>query len=229
MNKLPSLSFVIPCYNNSATIANAITEALRVGPRVAKRFEICIIDDGSSDKSLEKIRSFIKRVKQLKILTHSINRGYGQTIKELYYKASSAWLFSIPGDYQVGAEEIIKLLPSVSQADMIIGWRISRQDPGGRIVQSRIYNTLLQLFFGINIHDVNSVRLMKTSLLKEVKLASKSAFVDAELAIKAKHSGFKVLEVPIDHRQDSTKGGGGSWRTILPTIVDMIRFKLGVL
>ena len=83
------------------------------------------------------------------------------------------------------------------------------------------------MLYHVDLHDSNSVRLMKTSVMKSVSLTSSSAFVDAELAIRAKRAGFTIIEIPIAHRARAGAGAsGGKLKVILPTIMDMIKFFL---
>lgn len=227
-----TLSFLIPAYNDEATIEAQVREAIAVGKRVAKQFEVRVIDDRSRDNTWKILQKLDTKHKEVHVSRHGVNKGYGGTIKELYYLGKYDWLYSIPGDYQIGAREVEKLLPHRGGADMILGWRDNRVDPEERLRQSRIYNTLLRTFYGVRVHDVNSVRLMRRSMLKQLQLVSDSAFVDAELVIRARKQGFTVTEIPIDHRgraEDAKQGGGGNVGTIIPTIVDMVRYRLGML
>ncbi len=224
-----SLSFVIPAYNDEKTIQTAIGEARDEAKRLNIPFEILVIDDKSPDNQAQVLHRLKKKIRELRVIYHTVNKGYGGTIKELYYTGKYQWLFTIPGDYQIGAKELRKLTPFVDRADMIVGRRIKRNDPKARQRQSKIYNFLLQLLFGMPVHDANSVRLMKRDVMKKVKLTSESAFVDAELVLRARDAGFRIVEVPIIHHgraKGSGTGGGGSLKTILPTIQDMIRFFL---
>ncbi len=229
---MKSLSFLIPAYNDEATVAIQVAGAHAMGKKLGIPFEIIVINDGSKDQTAQILTKLTKRFRQLRILTHPINKGYGTTIKELYYAANKEWLFTIPGDYQVQAKELYKLLPQKINADIILGWRTDRQDAGMRQHQSRIYNWLIPLLFNTETHDINSVRLMKSSLMKLITLQGTSAFTDAELVIKAKRMGFTIIEAPIGHRQrhDGTgRGGGGKLRVILPTIWEMLLFRFGFL
>ncbi len=215
---LPSLSILIPAFNDEKTIGKVIGEA-----KAAKPSKIIIIDDGSTDTSEE----ILKKFKGITLIMHPKNEGYGRTIKELYYSGNSDWLFTVPGDYQVGAKELLKLLPYTDSADMIIGWRKERKDPLSRLIQSAMYKSLLWILFGIQLHDVNSIRLIRRNMMDTIKLESNSAFVDAELAIKAIKAGLRILEVPISHRASvkTGRGGGGKWWTIVPTIWEMVKYK----
>lgn len=222
-----SLTFIIPAYNDEATIETVIHKASDMGRRLHIPFDILVTNDASTDGTTSVLSRLTSRIKHLKVITHTTNTGYGQTIKELYQTGQHTWLFSIPGDYQIEPGELTKLWRHRNTGDMIIGWRRLRRDSPARLCQSRIYNTLLHVLFGVNIHDVNSVRLMKASVMKSVSLTTSSAFVDAELVIRSKGAGFRVMEIPIAHRARAGSGaGGGRLTTILPTIRDMIVFLL---
>lgn len=160
-------------------------------------------------------------------MTHTKNQGYGQTIKELYYAGKNEWLFTVPGDYQIDPTEIKKLVPQAKNSDMIIGWRKERNDTQTRKRQSFVYNRLLRLLFGVFLHDINSIRLMRRSVMNNRRITSTSAFVDAELTIGAIRDGFRVIENQIEHRKRETSGaGGGKLKIIIPVIIDMCRYKL---
>ncbi len=221
----PTLSILIPAYNVENTIEFVVTHAYAVGRKVASKLEILVVNDASIDNTGVILKNLRKRFPPLRIITHKQNEGYGKTIKELYTSGKYDWLFSFPGDDQFEATELLKLLPAAAHADMILGWRNNRHDPTLRLLQSKIYNGLLNVFFSLKLHDVNTIRLMKRSLIKSIFLQSNTAFVDAELAIKTKRKGFHIAEVAIAHKYRHAKGatGGKFFKTIYPTIIDMIR------
>jgi glycosyltransferase involved in cell wall biosynthesis len=221
-----SLSVLVPCYNVAPTVEAVVRDIYRVTDKIADPLEIICIDDGSSDSTNRILRRLTADIPHLSVINHDKNAGYGVTIKELYQTGKYTWLFTFPGDGQYDAKELTKLTPNIENADMILGWRVDRNDPPIRLFQSNVYNALLNLLFNINLHDVNTIRLMKRSIIKQISLHSTSAFVDAELAIHAKHEKFRIIEVPVEHKKRLKKGatGGNILRTILPTIADIIKF-----
>lgn len=225
--QLPSLSILIPCYNTQTTVESVIQNAYTVGKQVSRTVEIIVIDDASSDNTATILASLQEKIPILRIYTHADNKGYGATIKSLYMKARYDWLFSLPSDDQFDAKELKKLVVHTKSADMILGLRAQRNDNMKRKVQSFIYNRLLNLLYGLAINDVNTIRLMKRHTFKQITLISDSAFVDAELAIRMKKRGAHIVEVPITHKMREDHGGSGGkfFRTILPTVVEMVTMK----
>jgi len=225
---LKSLSILIPAYKDEKTIRDVVAEADKAARKNTTLYEIVVINDSSPDNLTQVLNSLIKEYKNLKVKTHTKNCGYGQTIKELYYAAKYEWFFTVPGDGQIPPLELDKLVMHKDEADMIIGWRVNRRDTEKRLIQSSVYNNMLRFLFGINLHDINSVRLGKTSILKAVHLKMASAFVDAELTVSTIRKGYKVIETPIIHkaRKDESGAGGGSLKTILPTIIEVFKYWL---
>lgn len=226
--RLSSFSFLIPAYNDEETIEKLVVDAISVGKTITDTLEVLIVNDASSDKTADVLTSLVKQYPRIvRVITHVHNQGYGGAIKALYYEGKGEWLFTVPGDYQIDPKEVLALIPYIDTADMILGRRVSRQDSKERIRQSKIYNSLIQLLFHLPIHDVNTVRLLRSSVMRSVRLTTTSAFVDAELAIRMNRMDYRIVEAPIGHKmREGSVGGGGKLQTILPTIWDMIRFFL---
>lgn len=220
-----SLTIIIPTYNDEATIERVVQQAAKTAAKLHIPFTILVTNDASFDGTGQKLKQLRKHMPNLRIISHTHNLGYGKTIRELYEKATDPWMFSLPGDHQIAPKELINLWRHRNAADMIIGYRNRRSDSPVRLLQSQIYNMALRFLFLLPLHDVNSVRLMRSGIFKKVRITSASAFVDAELTIKAIRAGFRVIETPIGHRARRGDGaGGGKLKTIVPTIKDMILF-----
>src|SRR3972149_5866283 len=105
------LSFLIPTYNNARTLACVVAQAEKIGRQLDGSFEIVICDDGSRDDTQAVIDRLGKRFKNIRAFRHEVNRGYGQTFRELYRSGQYPWLFLVPGDYQIDPAEVGKLWP----------------------------------------------------------------------------------------------------------------------
>lgn len=223
--KLFSLSILIQVYNNENTIGQVLKEAIDTGKKYTKNLELIVVDDASRDNSLSIIKEYAKKYPEIKVIAHRQNLGFGKTIKESYEKAGNDFIFTIPGDRQIRADVLDILAGKIDEFDLIIGRREQRHDSLWRKTQSLIYNRLLRYFGGLKIHDVNSSKLLKRSLLDKITLNCESAFVDAELCIKIQRASFRVGEIIIPHYPDEYgSGGGASVKTVLPVIKDFLSF-----
>lgn len=164
---------------------------------------------------------------RIKVFEHSLNLGFGPTIRESYTLPDSEWVFILPGDGQIPPSELFKLYAQRDRYDFILGHRVRRNDPPLRRFNSWSYNRMLSLLARHRIHDVNSVGLLKRSVLNEVSLESGSAFIHAEIFLKILRKGAPILEVPIDHKpRQYGKGSGNKWKIIFSTVQDMLKYFL---
>ena len=157
------------------------------------------------------------------MINHPTNKGFGATIRELYLAGRNDYIFSLPGDYQYAPKELLTMVRGLVENDFVIGWRVQRNDPPRRKLQSMVYNFMLRLFYGNRNKDVNSIKLFRREILDNIELLSKSPFVDAELCIRAAKAGYSVVEIPIEHLPRMTQGAsGGKLSVILDTFSDLI-------
>jgi len=220
----PDLSIIIPAYNDAGSIESVVREAAYVAERITPRYEVVVVNDASRDSTGEILDKLAQEIRGLRLIHHDVNRGFGWTIRELYLGAKGDLVFSIPGDGQIRASQLHRMLPAAALADMVVGWREIRNDPRRRKRQSYVYNFLIHVLYRVTIGDVNSVKLIHRRVLEGMPLRTTSAFVDAELCLRALRRGMTIRGVVIEHmpRQFGT-GSGGKSRIILETIRDMLR------
>jgi hypothetical protein len=114
----------------------------------------------------------------------------------------------------------------IPEYDIVIGLRVKRNDPARRKLQSGVYNFVLRALYGIKHKDMNSIKLFKRKILNKIDLKSTTAFVDAELCIKAERAGFKIVELPVEHLPRLSQGAsGGKISVILETFSDLIKMR----
>ncbi len=172
----------------------------------------------------ERLLAGLAEIRGLRVIHHERNRGFGPTVRELYLGAKGDLVFGVPGDGQIRASQIHKMLPAAALADLVVGWREIRNDPRRRKHQSYVYNLLIRMLYRVTIGDVNSAKLIHRRVLEGLQLETQSAFVDAELCIKTLRRGLTIRGVVIEHMpRQSGEGGGGKFRMIWDTVKDMLR------
>lgn len=221
---ISSISVVIPAYNDETTVGRLIEDVDCLLKEICMDYEIVCVNDGSKDGTLAVLEQKAAKLKSVRVINHEQNQGYGRTIRELYYAGGKDLVFSLPGDYQFAPKELLTMAHGLRHNDLVVGLRVKRNDPPRRKLQSNIYNLMLRIFYGVRFKDVNSIKLFKREILEHFPLEAESAFVDAELCIRADKAGFNVVELPIEHLPRLSQGAsGGKFSVISDTFGDLIR------
>ena len=110
-------SVIVPCYNEGGVIGNVIEELQTyLEEHLKDRYEILIIDDGSTDDTPEKLA----RLKDVRVIRHRVNRGYGAAIKTGVHQSKGSLLATYDGDGQHSPEDLVKLLRKIKDEDLAL-------------------------------------------------------------------------------------------------------------
>lgn len=223
--RLESLCISIPAYNEEAALGDVLARSARAAQEAAERWELLVVDDGSSDRTPRILEEFQARCPQLRIVRHERNLGICASLREAFSLPKTEWVFFVPGDGQIPPEEIDKLLAYADRYDLIYGWRRDRRDSWVRRVYAAVYNGVISLAFRRRVRDVDSVVLFRRGRMGELNFRSRSSFIHAELLATALARGLRLIEVPIRH--ESRRGGvsrGAHVSVILSTAWEFLRF-----
>lgn len=197
-----SISAVLPAYNEEENIESAVVKlGDALGSLGLRDWEVIVVDDGSVDRTGEIAdRLAAKDPNHVRVLRHSPNRGYAEALKTGFANARSQLFFFTDSDLQFDMGEIKHLLPLIEQADIVCGFRIYRFDPLTRLVLSWGFNLLVRILFRIGVRDIDcAFKLFRREVFDEVTIESKKFFVNAEVLAKARHCGFRLVEIGVRH------------------------------
>mgnify|MGYP001607419799 CR=1 FL=1 len=199
--KLKSLTIFFPVLNDSRAIADLIHDTFEVAPRVAHRFDVLVIDDGSTDETAAVLQQLRQRYSELRIAQHVKNLGYGTTLRDGISAAKGEFVFYTDGDGQYDVKELPLLVKQLDQGvDFVNGTKITRHDSLVRIVVGTIYQKVMKRLFQLPIDDVDcDFRLMRTKLIQKLPLKSSSGAIGAELVHMANGVGAQFRQVPVHH------------------------------
>jgi glycosyltransferase involved in cell wall biosynthesis len=198
--KLPQLSAFMPAYNEEANIRRVAEDVLAKLRQVTGDLELIIVNDGSKDKTGEIINKLASEYPEIVAKHHEVNRGYGAALKTGFSSCRKDYIFYTDGDGQFDAAEISKLIPLIEKGDVVSAYRVDRKDPWNRILNAWLYNTFLLIFFHLNVRDVDcAFKLYKAKFFDKVELKSDGALIDAEVLIKLKKNGAKIVQVGVHH------------------------------
>ena len=215
---------MFPLYKDRRTVKKMIFKSQKVLKSLNKKSEIVIVDDGCPEGSGLLAKKISKSFRNIKVIFHKKNLGYGSALKTGFKNCKSQWIFQTDGDAEYDVNDLKKLIKLSNKSDLIITYRFKKKYRTSRIIISWIYNALLRVLFLTNFKDISTgSRLIKKKMLKKIKLKSKSPFIGAELAIKSKYAGFKVAEVGIQSYPNNFRPGSSVvLKNIIITIRDII-------
>ncbi len=197
----PGLSIFFPAFNDSGTIASLVIAALRTAETLTSDYEVIVVDDGSSDSTVEIVEELQRVYPQVRLVRHARNRGYGGALRSGFAAASKAFIFYTDGDAQYDPKEMALLWHRMADdVDLVNGYKISRSDPWHRIVIGRIYHHTVKWLFGLRVRDVDcDFRLLRQSIFETVTLREDSGVICLELMKKVHDGGFRIAEVAVHH------------------------------
>jgi len=194
------LSVVVPLYNEEESLpylVEQLTDALRPS---AERFELVLVNDGSSDRTAEVLEQLSHGVPELVAVL--LRKNYGQTAAMAagFDVAQGDVIVSLDGDLQNDPADIPMLLAKLREGyDLVSGWRHQRQDAAlQRKLPSRIANRLIGRVTGVKLHDYGcSLKAYRREVLSDMRLYGElHRFLPALAFIE----GARITEVKVNHR-----------------------------
>lgn len=201
MNKLPELSIFFPFWNEGKNIKKVVEDAIPVAKNVADKWEIIMIDDGSSDNTLEEAKKLSNQHNNLKVISHTPNRGYGAALKSGLMNSQYKYVVFTDGDRQFDFSEVEKFIEKIRDADIVIGFRKKRKDSFVRHLLMNLLKIWDFIFFRFYFRDIDcGFKMFKKSAIDEISpLRSEGAMITTEILAKAKQKKLKISEVEVNH------------------------------
>lgn len=203
MTPRPSVTIVIPMFNERENIEHAIACATAALARHAGGHEIVVVDDASTDDCAALVEALAAADPRIRLLRHERNRKLGGTLRTGFAAARCEVVLYMDADLPFDPDVLGRALAAmyVSRADVIAGYRLDRTGEGAlRTIYSYIYNTLIGVLFGWPHRDINfSFKLLRREVLEAVELRSEGSLIDAELIVKAKNLGFVIQQLGLDY------------------------------
>jgi glycosyltransferase involved in cell wall biosynthesis len=199
----PLISVIIPVFNEELTIGKVIERVKAVLQKIGFKYEIIVVDDFSTDRSLT-----LSNRQGAKVYSLKKHMGKGYALRAGFAKAKGGTITTIDSDGSHRPEELPLLLNPILQdkADLIIGSRYLSQKPVAakklNAIGVRLFNLLIKVFTRAAVSDSQSgYRVMKSEVLRNMSLKSGGYEIESEMLVKTARQGFRVREVPISFEQ----------------------------
>lgn len=196
---------------------------------IADKWELLIINDGSTDSTKNIVEEFALKDPCIKVVNHNTNLGYGASLKSGFYESKYEWIAFTDSDGQFDFGEIVNFIEKQEEtrADLVIGFYKKRKVSKFKIITSKLWELAVWMLFGLKVHDIDcGFKFISRSVIEKIpKLESeRGAFISSELLIKAKKAGFKIVEIPVTHYpRIKGQGTGRNLNVIIKSFIDLLR------
>jgi glycosyltransferase involved in cell wall biosynthesis len=221
------ISVFFPVYNEGETIERVVRRAVDTLSRVAGRWEVVIVDDGSRDNTAEVAARLASEIAGVRSIRHAENRGYGGAVRSGLKAAALPWIFFTDGDGQFDPAEIELLVPFAEEADFVAGFRVHRRDHFLRALNAFCWGLLAGSLFGLRgkVRDINcAFKLFRRRVADEFDFRATGAMISTELLVRSKQLSYRFREVGVHHypRTAGTPTGANP-KVIIRAFVELFR------
>ncbi len=193
-----SVSCTILVYNEERTLREAVEDVRDALAGFGDReFEILIVDDGSTDASVDIARELEGEIPEVRLIRHAKNLGPGSAILTGIRNSQNDVICFHAADQQLVFAEIAGFIPLLDDHDIVIGARSAREDyTAMRKLSSWVYIKLAHALFALEEwDDFNFLYLYRRSLFDEMPIQSDGVFMCTEIFVRALDSGARVASV----------------------------------
>lgn len=222
----PSLSVVIPAFNEEGNVRALLDEVL-AALRGVVPFEVIFVDDRSRDGTLAALQAAKAATPELRVIAHETQSGQSTAIRNGVKAARGAWVATLDGDGQNDPADLPRLLAArdagAPGVKLYAGWRVNRQDTGSKKWASKWANGIRSRLLRDATPDTGC----------GTKLFERAAFLDLPyfdhmhryLPALMQRAGWQTVSVPVNHRP---RGAGASKYTNLGRALVGVRDLMGV-
>jgi len=231
-NKVDEISVFFPAFNEEGNIKKVVLAACNFLPRVSKKYEVIVVNDGSKDKTKEIVEGLAKRDKHIKLVNHKRNLGYGEALKSGLGSALFDLVAFTDGDGQFDIKELVKFLRLIDKNDMVIGFRTKRVDSAKRGLIAYLLKLWVLILFGFSFSDIDcGFKLFsRQALLKIGKLETGGAMISTEILAKAKKAGLSIAQVGVCHYPRLAGAQtGANLKVILRAVGETFKLRLALI
>ncbi len=198
-----TLSIVVPAFNEEATLARVVEKLIHV-PYL---FEIVIVDDCSSDRTLEIARQLAAKYPQVRALTHQRNRGKTDALRTGFAETKGNIVIVQDADLEYDPSEMKDVIQPIVEgvADVVFGSRfLIRKAARVLYFYHYIANKSLTFFSNlltnINLSDVETgYKAFRGEIIRNMVITSKGFGFEIEVTAKVAKLGCAIFEVPISY------------------------------
>jgi len=197
------LSLIVPVFNEQSSVCEILCDLIAMETNF--RYEIIVINDGSTDASSEIINR-LEHLLHIRYVNLKVNQGKGHAVRAGISLASYSHTLIFDADLEYSAFDIPRLMVPImaGRADFVYGVRIrginNLQPSYLYAVGRKFITTIANVIYGSAISDLYTcLKLLPTEFLREILLVENGFGLDAEISCQMLRNGFRPFEIPVSY------------------------------
>lgn len=238
MNDETHLSVIIPAYNEEKRISATLLDINGYLKKQPYSYEIIVVSDGSTDKTVEIVKGLTKKINNLRIIDNKKNNGKGYVVRQGMLEALGKYRLFMDADNSTTIDHLEKFWPHIEEGyDIVIasieikGAEIKEEAAWYRRVLGKYSKYIIRLLAGLwEIHDTQRGFKLFTAQAAESIFSRQTIMgwgFDIEVLVLAKKMGFKIKEVPI--KWNNPRGSKVTLKSYIETLKDLLKIKYNLL
>lgn len=195
----PNISIVVPVLNESGSLPHLYEELTESLGNVGRSYEIIIVDDGSTDGSVDIVRDIV--AKDSRVILVELRRRFGKaTALQAGFKTCKGDIvFTLDADLQDDPKEIPRFIEMIEDDyDLVSGWKEDRKDPLAKTIPSKFFNFVTSWMSGLKLQDFNcGFKAYRREVIEDLNVYGE-LYRYIPVIVHAK--GFRVGEIAVSHR-----------------------------
>lgn len=220
-----TVSIILPAYNEGEVIDQALRRVEQVFVGTGLKYEVIVVDDGSTDKTRTKALAYAQQNGHVKVVSHPTNMGKGAALKTGFQESGGDIVVLMDSDLEIDPQNLHMYIEALENADVAIGSKWHPQSkvetPLARRILSRGFYALAKLLVGIKVSDTQAgLKAFRRGALEKLVRAQfvKRYSFDVELLAIASLLKLKVVELPVN----MTLKSGFKLRAVARMLVDLL-------
>jgi glycosyltransferase involved in cell wall biosynthesis len=228
---VPTLSIVIPCYNEAATLAAIVEKVLRAP---IDDMEVIVVDDGSTDATPQVLRDAVAP-RGAKVLRHERNLGKGAALRTGFAAASGEIVLVQDADLEYDPRDYPRLLQPIleNRADVVYGSRFTGGESHRVLyfwhsVMNKQLTLLSNMLTDLNLTDMEvCYKVFRRSVLERIQIEEDRFGFEPEITAKVAKLGCRIYEVGISYSgRTYDEGKKIGWRDGLRAVWCILKYNL---
>jgi len=216
------VSVIAPIFNEEESIEPLVEALLTVLETMNRSFEVILVNDGSTDRSAERLDNVAARNPKVRVIEFRRNAGQAAALMAGIDHATGDIIVTIDADLQNDPQDIPMLLERIeSGADVVCGWRKNRKDAKiRRNFVSRVANRVISKISGVSLHDYGcTLKAFRADMIHGVRLYGE---MHRFIPIYAKWMGATIEEVEVRHHPRKFGSSKYGLERIFKVLLDLL-------